>query len=403
MKITIRNCFVFLFTLTIIYSGLFAQGGPLNGSGGGIIAFVSDRDGSTEIYLMNADGTDQTRVTNNNAFEFDLSWSRDGQRLAFISSLHSGFELYVMDVVDISNAAFSSPVQLTNNAVMDMSPSWSPDGSKIVFFSNGTGIMIINADGSYDTTVSTSPVTGSQPSWSPIGNTISFSGQSGSNTNIYTINTNSTNLQQITFHNYDLVPEWSPDGNKISYVSTNNGAEDVFIINADGTGDRSITTSLDNDFVPSWSPEGDRIVYEGSTISIDQICIIDTNGNNYQQLTTLGSNIGPSWRSAPGVNDLNSDDKSYQNPDVFQLYQNYPNPFNAETNIVFDLNQNTVVTVQIFDVTGSLLRLLIDNVYFAKGHYSIKFSAEYLPSGIYYYRLLTESGQAIVKKMCLMK
>ena len=71
--------------LLINLPNLFAQTGPLDGSGGGIIAFISNRNGSEEIYLMNADGSEQTRVTNNSAFEFGLSWSPDGNRLAFCS------------------------------------------------------------------------------------------------------------------------------------------------------------------------------------------------------------------------------------------------------------------------------------------------------------------------------
>ena len=62
---------------------LFAQTGQLNGSGGGIIAFTSDRDGQKEIYFMNADGSSQTRITNTMVDEHSPKWSNDGSKLAF--------------------------------------------------------------------------------------------------------------------------------------------------------------------------------------------------------------------------------------------------------------------------------------------------------------------------------
>jgi TolB protein len=385
---------------------ILAQGGPLTGSGGGIIAFVSDRDGSHEIYLMNADGTAQTRVTNDNGFEFSLSWSPDGQRLAFISSLHSGFELYVMDVVDISNGIFSSPLRLTNNSVMDMFPSWSPDGLKIVFYSGGKGIVIINADGSNETIVNTSPVVGGQPSWSPTENIIAFTGQLSSNDNIYTINTNSTNLQQITFHNVDLVPAWSPDGTEIAYVTTNNMAEDVYIINADGSNDRRITTSPENDFVPSWAPEGNRLVYEGSVNGIDQICVIDTNGSNYQQLTFQGTNTGPCWHPISGISNKSNNYGTNIAPLDFKLFQNYPNPFNPSTTIEYYIPKYSKVELKIYNTLGQEVRTLV-NEFQTSGNKVIIWDGldnfnQVIPSGVYYYKIqvnnLSKNGKMMYVK-----
>lgn len=392
-----------IFLLTFCIGQVVGQSGPLTGSGGGIIAFLSNRDGTRDIYLMNADGSDQTRITNNSAFEFDLAWSPDGSRLAFISSLHSGFELYYMHVIDITNGDFSSPVRLTNNAVMDMSPTWSPDGSQIAFSSGGTGIVIINIDGSIDTTINTSSLMADQPSWSPVANIIAFSGHITNNLNIYTISTQSTNMQQLTFHNSDLVPNWSPDGNKIAYVSTYNNAEDIFIINSDGSDDHRITTSPENDFVPDWSPHGERLVYEGSVIGVDQICVIDTNGLNYQQLTTQGVNAGPAWYPVAGINRIGNETNDQNLPNNYRLCQNYPNPFNSESIISFELDRSDHVTLAVYSISGSLIDMLIDKRLLNKGFHSVKFNAVNLPSGIYFYVLKSIHGHAITRKMCLIK
>ena len=94
------------------------------------IAFTSRRDGNLEIYVMNADGTAQTRLTNNAASDFNPVWSPDSSKIAFVTSRHGGvnLEIYVM------NANGTEQTRLTNHWAIDSSPDWSGDG-KIAFTS----------------------------------------------------------------------------------------------------------------------------------------------------------------------------------------------------------------------------------------------------------------------------
>ena len=82
------------------------------------IAFVSDRDGNEEIYVMDTDGKNQRNLTNNRSSDDDPSWSPSGKRIAFSSKRDGNDEIYVMDT-DGQN-----PRQLTNNPLHDYEPAW---------------------------------------------------------------------------------------------------------------------------------------------------------------------------------------------------------------------------------------------------------------------------------------
>ena len=84
-------------------------------------------DGNSEIYVIDADGSNRTRLTENTEHDSSPSWSHDGSKIAFHTDRDSNLEVYVM------NADGSNPTNLTNNVSGDAYPSWSPDDSQIAF------------------------------------------------------------------------------------------------------------------------------------------------------------------------------------------------------------------------------------------------------------------------------
>src|SRR5919109_161189 len=160
-------------SLIAIQSNQSALAGTFPGPNGQI-AFVRGVNGEPEtyeIYIMNADGNGQTRLTDDPAFDTDPSWSPDGTKIAFSSNREDdNSEIYIM------NSDGSGQTRLTDNSADDFSPSWSPDGEKIAFVTdrdNGNfDIYIMNADdGSGQTRLTDNSA---EPSWSPDSEKIAF-------------------------------------------------------------------------------------------------------------------------------------------------------------------------------------------------------------------------------------
>ena len=97
-------------------------------------------------------------------------------------------------------------------------------------------------------------------------------------------------------------------------------------------------------------------------------------------------------------------DFSETTPIEFKLYQNYPNPFNPTTTISFDLSDDAIVTLKVYNLLGQEVATVIDHQEFSEGNNEVVFDASSLASGVYYYRLIVNDGEMHqVKKMMLLK
>ena len=131
---------------------------------GQTIAFVSDRGGTPQLYLMNADGTSTTKLDlPDKGYVIDPAWSPNGQLLAFSwRRPNDNYDLYIMD------AASHQLVELTRDQGRNERPSWAPDGRHLVFESTRTGtrhIWTMLADGSQPHQLTTAGHNES-PNWS---------------------------------------------------------------------------------------------------------------------------------------------------------------------------------------------------------------------------------------------
>ncbi len=233
----------------------------------GKLAFVSYDDGDGEIYVMNADGTDLARLTNNDANDVQPSWSPDGQKIAFDSYGYKiPAEIYTM------NSDGSNVTQITHDpAGIDYGeewPSWSPDGNLILFESYRDALTENN------------------------GTTIA-------NANLYVANSDGSggDVRMTSHLFYEGIASWSPEGNKIAFVHAQvdtigdalySSGYQIWVMDVNGSNWKKLTSAGGNNIHPSWSPDGTKIVYH----SDEGICTVDLQGV-CQNLGRYGSN--PSW------------------------------------------------------------------------------------------------------------
>ncbi len=258
------------------------------------IAFVSLRDGNNEIYLMNADGSGVTRLTNNPAIDYVPACSWDGTRIAFMTRRDGNNEIYVM------NSNGSGVTRVTNDPADEWDPAWSPDGARIAFVSIRAGnneIYVMNANGSGVTRVTNSPASDRYPSWSPDGARIAFTSYRDGNDETFVINSNGTGITRLTNNSaMDYDPSWSPDGTRIVFVSNRAGNEEIYVMNTSGGGVTRLTNNPGVDLNPAWTPDGGRIAFVSNRSGNEDIYVMNADGTGVIRLTNNPANDWyPSW------------------------------------------------------------------------------------------------------------
>jgi Tol biopolymer transport system component len=259
------------------------------------LAFVSRRDGNSEIYVINADGSEQENLTQHPARDSHPSWSRDGRKLAFVSRRDGNSEIYVM------NADGSGLRNVTRAPSNDLDPAWSPDGRAIAFVrqiqkcapgprdapcnGDGTYLYVVNGDGSGLRRLTTHWASLVNPSWSADGKTIRFGR--------YLVQADGSGQTGLP-RNVPFAGAWSPDGKRFAFFVTNTSPGDrtddakagLWVMNADGSNPRQLTRYAGSN--PAWSPDGRRIAFRRF-----DLFVVNADGSGLRRLARNGS--APAW------------------------------------------------------------------------------------------------------------
>jgi Tol biopolymer transport system component len=273
---------------------------PVVSPDGSHISFVSNRGGTTDMFVIAADGAGETQLTHTPEPEGGLQWTSDGmevwvmnadgsgqrqitgnppptppalengspqvspsgRQILFSSNRTGRSQIYVM------NADGSDARQVTTESTGAYSARWSPDGRRIVYAIEGAGanrVVIMNADGTQRHEVSEAK--GDQsPGWSPDGSKILFASGEFPNINIYTMSADGRERRNISPNpGFDYDPVWSPDNKTIALVTAIRGqGARVWLMNSDGSGRRRVTNSEDAEERPAWSPDGRYLAFQAS-------------------------------------------------------------------------------------------------------------------------------------------
>ena len=278
------------------------------------IAFTSLRGGGRDIYVVDGDVRNQTRLTVHPKDDYNPTWSPDGRRIAFVSNRNAGKSQIWAVGLDGKN-----PVKLTDGTRDDY-PDWSPDGKKIVYQSHHSGargvfvgqprfeIYVIDSDGS-----NIRQLMGKDsihPCWSPGGTRVIFSHSKDLDTyQIYSIDSDGENLKQLTYDNmYKRYPSFSRDGKKIAYT----GKQHIWVMDSDGMNKKRVTKR--KDFVdehPTWSPDSKAIAFHAIRNQLDGLAIfvVDLSRNRAKLFIDIqgGSNLDADWHH-PGPLSISPED-----------------------------------------------------------------------------------------------
>jgi Tol biopolymer transport system component len=227
------------------------------------IAFVSTRGGGedADIFVMNADGSSIAPVTADDDVDLRPDWSPDGSRLVFVKRPFNGLgdsDIFVADAdgTNEHNVTNAFEAQEGQHQWTDDAPDWSPVSNSIVFASSrqveGTPegaysrIVTMDADGSNQMIVSDPNDPGNDP----------FPDETPNN---------------------DRFPEWSPDGRWIAFGTEQQPEQgwDIQIVRANGTDQQNVLPDdLLDDRAPTWSPGGTEILFTSCDRSEDGTCAV---------------------------------------------------------------------------------------------------------------------------------
>ncbi|MDD2717186.1 MAG: hypothetical protein PHW04_14945 [Candidatus Wallbacteria bacterium] len=284
----------------LAYAGTPETGNCMDGDRQARIVFVSFRDNNHEIYSMNEDGSDQTRLTSTSASEWDPCFSPDQKLIAYaINYVNDGknSEIYIM------NSDGSGVRKLTDLTTGVSSPRFTPDGKKLIFsedMDGKTNIFALPLEGGKLEKITDIESELAQPSFSRDGKKVIFQyrGFAGEN-DLYIGTVISDGSGLLKIRDRSSYPCFSPDGSRIACFDFSKGPDQTGFILMDSTGkNESMMFKTSNPGGICFSRDGSRLIFSNADYvqhlhGTGEIYSIKLDGTDLKKLTCISDNLLP--------------------------------------------------------------------------------------------------------------
>ena len=269
------------------------------------IIYTSRRWWNYDIYIGDMYGFNTTHLTKNKWLDFNPTVSFDGSKIAFISDRNGNRDVYVIDLnwMDgFTKWEGKNLINVTNSPENDWFPKFSPVSYKIVYASyfplnDNYDIFTMNYDGSGKKNITNSKSYEKYPQFSVDGSYIIYQGWVKGKKDIFFSNLLESNRINLTKNpsSNDIISlgnAFSPDGNKIIFTSDRDGNMNIYKMSSDGSNHEQLTFNEANDFEPVFSPDGSFIVFTSLRDGNKEIYIMDNNGLN---MFNISNNDADDW------------------------------------------------------------------------------------------------------------
>ena len=278
-----------------------ADGLPIPVPGRDQLAFVSDRDGDLlDLFLMDLNGENVTNITHTpDSNDIPIDWSPDGQYLVFVNDQSGSSEVFLRqtDSGEVINLSERDDARAYSD--------WSSQTNRLILATDTeAGITLFTTDpnGSehQPLTDGTYPAGGAR--WSPDGRQVAFMAIAPDSTSIDIFLVDAAGGEPINLTqspSNDRFPRWSPDGSKIAFLSDRDGNHEIYVMNPDGSNPVNLTNSpaeesVQGDF--AWSPDGRQILFHSDRDGNVEIYVMDADGSNQVNLTNSpGTDFSAVW------------------------------------------------------------------------------------------------------------
>ncbi len=253
---------------------------------GAQIIFESERDGPTELYILDVGRNITYRLTYTAWLDLRPMVSPDGQRVAFFTRGEQS-DIFVMNFDDRN----AQPLMTDDH--LDRNPAWSPDGRQIVFDSSRNGnseLYVITLADSQMQRLTFGAERDTLPRWSPDGRRIVFETLRDENMEIYMLDLETGQTSNLTnfLAGNDWDASWSPDGRTVVFVSNRDRNWEIYTIEVDDPTryPHRVTTRPEyDDARPMFSPDGTQIVFESWVDGNWELFVMNADGTNIRRLT----------------------------------------------------------------------------------------------------------------------